>query len=438
MILVPLASPRDENRPHAPMHRPMTMRRFTAILSILLTFAFLTTVSAMAQHGRHHAGQEHADTMALPDSMSGVMQNEMKHGLLGPDVMDPGMSSGDVQSSNAWGTPESAASAARLSGHTQFDRRKANREVGRNNVFVMMGPSNTISVIDLDNGEVAGLLPAKGNPHGGALTPDGNRIYAASMNTERMTVVDPNSEEVITRIDLGAMSHHIGIRQDGSYVYAAAGQVKVIDTSINEVTASIETTDPPFHPVLSPDGRTLYVLNRGTTVSVIDTESNTVTHTIEMGSRSIMGHLAFAPDGETLYATNDADGTLSIIDVSKGQLRTGVPVGRRPHGVAVSTDGGRVYVSDRGGRLAVVDSQTHEVIATRDLGGSPEHLSMTTDGDYLIVGLKNRFPGDEGTSQGSSDKTDAIAVIDSRSLNVIEEIPVWAQVHDILVPQSGE
>ncbi len=355
------------------------MNQFTSVVSILFALTLLTT-PVLAQHEAHHSSQ-----------------------------------AGSNQS-----------------------RAVARMPVPHNPVYVMTGPSDAVATIDFDRRKLVGSIPAGRNPHSGVLTPDGNHIYAASMSTQQMTVIDTKRREVVAEIDLGAISHHATIRPDGRYVYAAAGQVKVIDTEINEVIASIETRESPFYPVLSPDGRRLYVLSSGTTISVIDTDTHRLIETIEVGSRAMMGHLAVAPDGKTLYATSDAEGKLSIIDVSSGRRRNTVPVGQQPHGVVTDAVGGRVYVSTRTGRLFVVDTQTEKIIDTRSLDGEPEHLSRTADGAFLLVGLKNRHPNGKAAPGGSAKMTDAIAILDARSLKTVEEIPVWTQVHEILMAKPTE
>jgi YVTN family beta-propeller protein len=298
-------------------------------------------------------------------------------------------------------------------------------------IYATMGPSGSIAVIDLANRAVIDSIAAGGNLHGGALTPDGNYLYTSNMSGKWVSVVDTRTGEVVTKIEVGAGSHHAAVRPDGRYVYEAAGQLKVIDSATNEVTTKIDTGKFAFYPLFDSNGRTLYVLNRGTTISVIDTKTNAVTNTIEMGSKSMMGHLALSPDGKTLYATNDTENMLSIIDIESGKRRAQVTVGQRPHGVAASS-GGRVFVSNRKGKsISVVNAQSETVVKTLPLKGHPVHLTMTSGGDYLLAGLTGRFEGKEDS------RTNAMTIIDPKSLEIIEEIPLWAQVHEILVARPG-
>lgn len=306
-----------------------------------------------------------------------------------------------------------------------------------NTVYAMMGPSNEVAVIDMNDKKILGSIPVGGNPHGGALTPDGKYIYASSMGSEWVSVVDTRAKEVIKKINVGAASHHATVRPDGRYVYVAAGQLVVIDTATYEIVGRIETPESPFYPVFAPDGRRLYVLNMGSTISVIDTKIQKLINTIDMGAKSMMGHLAVAHDGKTIYATNDMADRLSILDVETGKLRAKVPVGKQPHGVAVSEDDKYVFVSNRGEpNISVLNAETAEVVENLELGGYPEHLSMTADGNHLLAGLKNRFQKKDSGQSNSRNMTAAITIIDPSSLEIVKEISAWPQVHDILVPQG--
>ena len=313
----------------------------------------------------------------------------------------------------------------------------ANGTESQDFTYAMMGPSNTIAVIDLDSREIKDSVSVTGNPHGGALTPDGKYIYASSMGSKWVSVVDTRAKEVIKKINVGTASHHATVRPDGRYVYVAADKLIVIDTATNEIVAQIDTPEAAIYPAFAPDGSRLYVLSMGSTISVIDPETNELMDTFDMGTKSMMGHLAAAHDGKTIYATNDTADRLSILDAETGKLRAKVPVGKQPHGVAVSEDDKYVFVSNRGEpNISVINAETAEVVETLELGGYPEHLSMTADGNYLLAGLKERFQKKDSGQSNSRNMTAAITIIDPSSLEIVKEIPAWPQVHDILVPQS--
>lgn len=290
--------------------------------------------------------------------------------------------------------------------------------------YVVMNGSDSIAVLDIAAGDVASTIPVKGNPHGGAITPDGKFIYTASMGANEMSVVDARTQKLVATIDVGNISHHTVIAPDGRYVYVAADQVVVIDSTTNTVVARIPTDEPPFYLLFSPEGRRLYVLNMGSTITVIDPNTNRAIDTLRRGADSIMGHLAFLPGGDELYVTNDVEDTVSVIDLSLKKTIATIKVGSEPHGIATTRDGKYVYVANRGGStFSVIDASRKAIIAVKEVGRQPEHFTLTPDGKYMMLAV----------STGS----DRILMIDPSSFTTIEEISVWPAPHTVFFAQSS-
>jgi YVTN family beta-propeller protein len=87
-----------------------------------------------------------------------------------------------------------------------------------------------------------------------------------------------------TSIVVGDNPEAVAVVPDGRYAYVTntgSGSVSVIDTNSNTVTNTITLDGNPFGVAVAPNGRYLYVTNpMGRSVSVIDTGSNTVSNTI--------------------------------------------------------------------------------------------------------------------------------------------------------------
>jgi len=80
---------------------------------------------------------------------------------------------------------------------------------------------------------------------------------------------------------------------------------------------------------VTPDGSTVYVSNdKGSTVSVISTETNTVTATIPVGP-SAFG-LAATPDGSTVYVANGGSDTVSAIATATNTVTATITVPAEP------------------------------------------------------------------------------------------------------------
>lgn len=168
----------------------------------------------------------------------------------------------------------------------------------------------------------------------------------------------------------------------------------------NMVVATIPVGTTPQWCGVSPDSGTVYVVNAGGTVSVINAATNTVTFTISVGGLTYDGILA--PDGKTLYVVDEADHTVSVIATATNTVTDTVKVGKHAGRLAVSPDGKTLYVGrDFGGAhnglgfIKIIDTATNAITGTIDLGRCDLlNLFFTPDGSSAYLSGANEYAGD--------------------------------------------
>jgi YVTN family beta-propeller protein len=88
----------------------------------------------------------------------------------------------------------------------------------------------------------------------------------------------------------------------------------------------------PMSIVLSPDATKAYVSSgRGKRVFVIDTMTNMVTSSLEVGERP--WGIALSPDGKFLYTANGPSNDVSVVDLGSNKVIKKINVGTGPWGV---------------------------------------------------------------------------------------------------------
>lgn len=131
------------------------------------------------------------------------------------------------------------------------------------------------------------------------------------------------------------------------------------------------------------------------TVSIIDTDTDTVTDTVKIEAMKDAGSkplgIAFTPDGSKLYVANALEAgvyanSVSVIDTETKSVIAAVNVGNYPFGVAVTPDGNEAYIANWGDTtISVIDTDTNEVTASIDTGKSPTGIAFTPDGKKAYV-----------------------------------------------------
>ena len=86
--------------------------------------------------------------------------------------------------------------------------------------------------------------------------------------------------------------------------------------------------------------------------------------------------------------TNSGDDTVTVLNTGTyATVGEPIAVGDEPDGVAISPDGGTVFVAQRGGGIAVIDANTAEVVDTIDdsLRAVADHDRPSTAGAAFVT-----------------------------------------------------
>ncbi len=166
-----------------------------------------------------------------------------------------------------------------------------------------------------------------------------------------------------------------------------------------------------------------YVGNfKDNTVSVIDTGNQTVTSVIPVATGP--HGLVLSPDGLRLYVSGDGSSQVSVIDTQADRVLRSFEVGRTPHGLALADDGRQLLVAMNGeDRIAVVDTGDGHSIGSIAVG-KPHTISVLpgTQRAYVSSQLPGHF---------------AIVVVDLKTLTVLRQLPLDKPPRDVEAAFDG-
>jgi YVTN family beta-propeller protein len=161
--------------------------------------------------------------------------------------------------------------------------------------------------------------------------------------------------------------------------------VSVIDTTTNTITDTINVGNLPYGVAVNQKGTKAYVANQGSgTVSVIDTTRNIVIATVPVGNSPI--GVAITPDGTRVYVTHCLSNNVSVINAATNDVIATLSVGNYPVGVAVNPAGTKAYVANRGSNnVSIIDTKTNTITATVGVGSSPTGVAINPAGTKIYV-----------------------------------------------------
>ena len=118
--------------------------------------------------------------------------------------------------------------------------------------------------------------------------------------------------------------------------------------------------------------------------------------------------VVLSPGAKRAYVANIGSGSLTVIDLEKGERIKIVQTGQGAEGIDISPDGREVWVGNRAeDTVSVVDTKSLEVVATLNCATFPIRLKFTPDGEHVLV--SNARSGD-------------VAVFDANSREIVKRI----------------
>jgi DNA-binding beta-propeller fold protein YncE len=158
--------------------------------------------------------------------------------------------------------------------------------------------------------EVDLLFP---RPHGIVISPDGGRVYVASLGTNQLASVGVDDGEV-QLVDVPGPAHgfvQAAVSPDGRWLAITAeltDELMIFDLSnprMPRLSRTLRLPDGPFEPMFTGGGRWIYVTCLGgNRVAVVDTRGWKVTRVLEHEAFAQPHGIALSPDGQYVFVGN--------------------------------------------------------------------------------------------------------------------------------------
>ena len=226
----------------------------------------------------------------------------------------------------------------------------------------------------------------------------------------------------------------------------ASADVAVIDTRTDRLVARLPVGRVPHQVVVSDVAGKLVASNTADdTISLVDL-STRQTRTLELDDEP--EHMALGPDGVLLAIGNIAAGTVSLVSLEQETELARVTGLFDPHNLTFSPDGALLYVATLGAKhVSVIDVASARVIDEIPVGRAPA-LAATEDIGAEFQGIINITPTPDGRlGFAAHGEAGELAVIDLRTRELkksvaLGELP-WraygtADGRFMLVPNNGE
>lgn len=209
--------------------------------------------------------------------------------------------------------------------------------------------SSSLGVAPVTAAALTDSIPLPGQPYRVVLDLEGDNAYVTT-NNQFVVPVDLKEKRAGTAWALESPSNGLAWSPDGVHIYASTygGVLHALNTKTgtdSAVTLSGKLQDV----VVANDGRTVYVANETGSMWVID---STGAH--QASAVQNIFSLVLSPDGNSLYASQPALGTVLIVDRASLTVSKTLDVGGMPRRIAFDPLGTVALIGNEGGYVSIV------------------------------------------------------------------------------------
>ena len=201
-------------------------------------------------------------------------------------------------------------------------------------LFVAMPLVNRVAVIDTESWRVTANVDVAFRPTRVAL--HGGQLWVLS--DAAVTVIDTASLTPSKSIAIGRGPHQIAFDEQHAYVSNGRdGTVTLLDAKTFAKVASVRIGESVEGIAFSSLARTLFAIDGGGTISIIDPRQRNVTR--QIAARPGLNSIQFAPGGRWAFVTNANESLVHVVDASNGTIvTTATGVGAQPDQIAFTDD----------------------------------------------------------------------------------------------------
>jgi DNA-binding beta-propeller fold protein YncE len=238
-----------------------------------------------------------------------------------------------------------------------------------------------------------------------AESPDGRTLVVTNNGYSKPTlsVVDPQRFTVPATVPLENAWLGLAWHPDGRRLWISGGgantvnEMRVTDKGL-EPGAEVQLRKPTEHSfvgglAISPDGGRLFAVHAlGKLLSAVDLAAGKVAKEAELPAEGYT--VLVSRDGKTVFVSLWGGSRVLLFDAESLEPRGEIPVGEHPNAMALSPDGGRLFVACANTNAVwVVDlaarAAKEQISIALDPaappGSTPDGLSLSPDGKTLLV-----------------------------------------------------
>jgi YVTN family beta-propeller protein len=197
-------------------------------------------------------------------------------------------------------------------------------------------------------------------------------------------------------------------------VNKSADSASLVDPSTLEVLATLPTGHGPHEAAASPDGRTVFVTDYGTgdepgsSITVLDVRERRVVATYDLGDFRRPHGIEVSSDGTRVWVTCEGSQAVVELNAESGEIVDSWKTEQKiSHMLALTADEKTIFVANIGSGSATVIDRESGKVRSISTGAGAEGIAVTPDGSKVWV-----------TNRGA----DTLSILDASDGKILREL----------------
>lgn len=203
-------------------------------------------------------------------------------------------------------------------------------------VYVANHHPQRISVISTAANTVINDIPLAIKPFQIAITPDGSTVYVTCQDVcDRLARIATATDTLVdyTLVPGGAQAG-LDVSPDGNKLYVSSSNsnaISVVAAATGMLSSTIPVGATTGGVVVSPAGDKVYAGTGDGNLAVIATATSTLLASIPAGTPNGLRGVSLTSDGAAVYVADWNTNSVSVVDTAANQLSATIPVGANPY-----------------------------------------------------------------------------------------------------------
>lgn len=185
------------------------------------------------------------------------------------------------------------------------------------NLYVANPCNNVVEIVDTYHNRVTGQISVGSSPCCVAYDPANKKIYVVNSGSDSVSVLNVSQKKVLANISVGSNPMEIAYDPANHEIYVAnsgSNTVSAISGVNNTVVATISVEKFPLGLAYAATTKTMWVSTAGIYVEIINSSTNKIAKTLDIGGTGSPGKLGFDPFNGYMYL--DCGATTCLIPIN--------------------------------------------------------------------------------------------------------------------------